>query len=110
MRGRDPWTRDDADRRQLCHDILAAIDDTRRLDNGQPTLWASLDQLGLAAGESVIYVGPGADYYSAIMAEIVGPTGPGHGDRDRPRPCRGKRRTAILALSSRMASRCTSCQ
>jgi protein-L-isoaspartate(D-aspartate) O-methyltransferase len=76
MRGRDYWTTDDADPRRLWHDILVAIDETRRLNNGQPSLWASLiDQLGLAAGESVIHVGAGAGYYSAIMAEIVGPRG-----------------------------------
>jgi protein-L-isoaspartate(D-aspartate) O-methyltransferase len=76
MRGRDYWTTDDADPRRLCHDILVAIDETRRLNNGQPSLWASLiDQLGLEAGESVIHVGAGLGYYSAIMAEIVGPAG-----------------------------------
>jgi protein-L-isoaspartate(D-aspartate) O-methyltransferase len=76
MRGRDYWTTDDADPRRLCHDILVAIDETRRLNNGQPSLWASLiDQLGLAAGDSVIHVGAGLGYYSAILAEIIGPGG-----------------------------------
>ena len=76
IRGRDYWTTDDADPRRLCHDILVAIDETRRLNNGQPSLWASLiDQLGLKAGERVIHVGAGLGYYSAIMAEIVGPGG-----------------------------------
>jgi protein-L-isoaspartate(D-aspartate) O-methyltransferase len=76
MRGPDYWTTDDADPRRLCHDILVAIDETRRLNNGQPSLWASLiDQLGLAAGDSMIHVGAGLGYYSAIMAEIVGPGG-----------------------------------
>ncbi len=73
MRGPDYWTTDDADPRRLCHDILVAIDETRRLNNGQPSLWASLfDQLGLMAGDRVIHVGAGVGYYSAIMAEIVG--------------------------------------
>jgi protein-L-isoaspartate(D-aspartate) O-methyltransferase len=76
MRGRDYWTTDDADPRRLCHDVLVAIDETRRLNNGQPSLWASLiDQLGLAPGERVVHVGAGLGYYSAIMAEIVGPGG-----------------------------------
>jgi protein-L-isoaspartate(D-aspartate) O-methyltransferase len=74
--GPDYWTTDDADPRRLCHDLLVAIDETRRLNNGQPSLWAALfDQLGLAIGECVIHVGAGLGYYSAILAEIVGPSG-----------------------------------
>src|SRR5271165_6663491 len=76
MRGPEYWTTDDADPRRLCHDILVAIDETRRINNAQPSLWASLiDQLGLRAGDRVIHVGAGLGYYSAIMAEIVGPDG-----------------------------------
>jgi protein-L-isoaspartate(D-aspartate) O-methyltransferase len=76
MRGPDYWTTDDADPGRLCHDVLVAIDETRRLNNGQPSLWASLiDQLGLTPGDRAIHVGAGAGYYSAIMAEIVGPGG-----------------------------------
>ncbi len=56
--------------------MLVAIDETRGLNNGQPSLWASLfDQLDLKPGERVIHVGAGAGYYSAILAEIVGSTG-----------------------------------
>jgi protein-L-isoaspartate(D-aspartate) O-methyltransferase len=74
--GPDYWTTDDADPRRLCHDVLVAIDETRRLNNGQPSLWAGLfDRLGLAAGDRVIHVGAGVGYYSAILAEIVGPSG-----------------------------------
>ena len=52
--GPDYWTTDDADPRRLCHDLLVAIDETRRLNNGQPSLWAALfDQLGLATGDRV---------------------------------------------------------
>src|SRR5271165_95216 len=76
VRGREYWTTDDADPRRLCHDVLVAIDETRRLNNGQPSLWASLfDQLELRRGARVIHVGAGAGYYSAILAEIVAPTG-----------------------------------
>jgi protein-L-isoaspartate(D-aspartate) O-methyltransferase len=74
--GPDYWTTHDADPRRLCHDVLVAIDETRRLNNGQPSLWAArFDQLGLAAGDRVIHVGAGLGYYSAIIAEIVGLTG-----------------------------------
>ncbi|MBV8103390.1 MAG: hypothetical protein JO223_01965 [Hyphomicrobiales bacterium] len=46
MRGPDYWTTDDSDPRRLCHDVLIAIDETRRLNNGHPSLWANLfDQL-----------------------------------------------------------------
>ena len=67
------WTTEDADPRHLYHDVLVAIDESRRLNNGQPSLWACLyDQLGLAAGDHVVHVGVGAGYYTAILAEIVG--------------------------------------
>ena len=72
----DYWTTDDADPRHLCHDVLIAIDETRRLNNGQPSLWAFLyDQLGLAAGDHVVHVGIGTGYYTAILADIVGRDG-----------------------------------
>lgn len=74
--GPDYWTTDDADPSRLCHDVLVAIDERRRLNNGQPSLWAALfDQLGLANGDRVIHVGSGPGYYSAILAELVGPSG-----------------------------------
>jgi protein-L-isoaspartate(D-aspartate) O-methyltransferase len=76
IRGPDYWTTDDADPRRLCHDVLVAIDETRRLNNGQPSLWAALfDQLGLAPGGRVIHVGAGLGYYSAILAKLVGSSG-----------------------------------
>jgi protein-L-isoaspartate(D-aspartate) O-methyltransferase len=72
----DYWTTDDADPRHLYHDVLIAIDEARRLNNGQPSLWAFLyDQLDLAPGAHVVHVGVGTGYYTAILAEIVGPQG-----------------------------------
>ena len=106
MRGRDYWTTEDADPRRLCHDILVAIDESRRLNNGQPSLWASLiDQLGLAAGDRVIHVGAGLGYYSAILAEIVGPGGrvtaieidPGLAERARANLARGWPQANVVA-------------
>jgi protein-L-isoaspartate(D-aspartate) O-methyltransferase len=74
--GPDYWTTDDADPSRLCHDVLVAIDEKRRLNNGQPSLWAALfDKLGLANGDRVIHVGAGLGHYSAILAELVGPNG-----------------------------------
>jgi protein-L-isoaspartate(D-aspartate) O-methyltransferase len=73
---RDYWTTEDADPRHLYHDVLVAIDEARRLNNGQPSLWAFLyDQLDLAAGEHVVHIGIGTGYYSAILADIVGRDG-----------------------------------
>ena len=70
------WTTEDADPRHLYHDVLIAIDKERRLNNGQPSLWARMyDQLELSRGDHVVHVGAGTGYYSAILAEIVGRAG-----------------------------------
>ena len=56
--------------------MLIAIDEERRLNNGQPSLWARMyDHLGLSQGDHVVHVGAGTGYYSAILADIVGRTG-----------------------------------
>ncbi len=70
------WTTEDVDPRRLYHDVLVAIDEARGLNNGQPSLWARLyDELDLQPGERVVHVGAGTGYYSAVLAELVGPTG-----------------------------------
>ncbi len=70
------WTTEDADPRHLYHDVLIAIDEERRLNNGQPSLWARMyDHLELSRGAHVVHVGAGTGYYSAILAEIVGRAG-----------------------------------
>jgi protein-L-isoaspartate(D-aspartate) O-methyltransferase len=72
----DYWTTEDADPRHLYHDVLIAIDEERRLNNGQPSLWAHMyDNLDLRGGAHVVHVGAGTGYYSAILAEIVGRAG-----------------------------------
>jgi protein-L-isoaspartate(D-aspartate) O-methyltransferase len=76
MAAAEYWTTEDADPRHVYHDVLIAIDEERRLNNGQPSLWACLyDQLGLTRGTHVVHVGAGTGYYSAILAEIVGAAG-----------------------------------
>ena len=76
MRMAEYWTTEDADPRHLYHDVLVAIDEGQRLNNGQPSLWAALyDQLGMTGGEHVVHVGAGTGYYSALLAEIVGREG-----------------------------------
>jgi len=70
------WTTDNADPRHVYHDVLVALDEKRRLNNGQPSLWAYLyDQLGMTPGSHVLHVGAGTGYYSAVLAEIVGSAG-----------------------------------
>jgi protein-L-isoaspartate(D-aspartate) O-methyltransferase len=70
------WTTEDADPRHLYHDVLVAIDEERRLNNGQPSLWARMfDQMELRQDAHAVHVGAGTGYYSAILAEIVGPAG-----------------------------------
>jgi protein-L-isoaspartate(D-aspartate) O-methyltransferase len=70
------WTTDNADPRAVYHDVLIALDEKLGLNNGQPALWAFLfDRLGVTPGASVAHLGCGTGYYTAILAELVGPTG-----------------------------------
>jgi len=69
-------TTPDADPVRLCHNVLVAIDAKRNINNGQPSLLASLiDALELGPGDSALHVGCGVGYYTAIIAEVVGPKG-----------------------------------
>jgi protein-L-isoaspartate(D-aspartate) O-methyltransferase len=69
-------TTPDADPRHLYHNVVVAIDAARRLNNGQPgALAAWLDALELRRGDRVVHVGCGVGYYTAIIAEAVGPVG-----------------------------------
>jgi protein-L-isoaspartate(D-aspartate) O-methyltransferase len=72
----EPFLTPDNDPRWLYHDVLVTIDASRNLNNGQPSFWAhNLEHLDLANGERVLQVGAGTGYYSAVLAEIVGPAG-----------------------------------
>src|SRR5262245_54613481 len=71
-----PFTTPDDDPHWLYHDVLVTIDETRRLNNGLPSFWAhNFDHLDLQSGERIMQVGAGTGYYSAVLAEIVGPRG-----------------------------------
>jgi protein-L-isoaspartate(D-aspartate) O-methyltransferase len=66
----------DADPSHLYHDVVVAIDPSRTLNNGQPSALARwIHALELGPGDRVMHVGTGLGYYTAIMAEVVGPTG-----------------------------------
>jgi protein-L-isoaspartate(D-aspartate) O-methyltransferase len=72
----EPFLTPDDDPRWIYHDVLVSIDATRNLNNGMPSFWArNLSQLDLAPGERVLQIGAGTGYYSAVLAEIVGPAG-----------------------------------
>src|SRR5579863_2793305 len=60
----------------LYKDALIVLDADKHLNNGQPSLWAvHLSFLDLHPGDAVLHLGCGAGYYSAILAELVGPLG-----------------------------------
>jgi protein-L-isoaspartate(D-aspartate) O-methyltransferase len=60
----------------LYQDILFSLDAAKCLNNGRPSLHAlGLSQLNLAAGETVLHLGTGTGYYTALLSLLVGPTG-----------------------------------
>ena len=66
----------DARTEHVYHDVVVALDTTRQLNNGQPSALARwIFAAGPRPGESVLHVGCGVGYYTAILAEMVGPTG-----------------------------------
>jgi protein-L-isoaspartate(D-aspartate) O-methyltransferase len=66
----------DADPRHVYHNIVVGIEPGRQLFNGQPgTLAVWIDALDLAPGAHVLHVGCGLGYYTAVIAQSVGPTG-----------------------------------
>jgi protein-L-isoaspartate(D-aspartate) O-methyltransferase len=70
------WSTPDADPRRLYHNILIGLDEKRGINIGEPLLWARLfDRLGVKDGARVLQLGAGSGYYTAILAELVGPKG-----------------------------------
>ena len=66
----------DDDPARVYHNIAVAIDVARELFNGQPaTLAIWIDTLSLTPGARVLHIGAGLGYYTAVMAEAVGPGG-----------------------------------
>jgi protein-L-isoaspartate(D-aspartate) O-methyltransferase len=56
-------------------DVIALVPE-RKINNGQPSLHAYL--MAAAApqkGDHVVHIGTGSGYYTALLAEMVGPTG-----------------------------------
>lgn len=66
----------DADPRHVYHNVSVALDSSRDLNNGQPAALAKwIESLNLKSGDSVFHLGCGVGYYTAILAEMVGPSG-----------------------------------
>ena len=60
----------------LYQDITVALKSEGQINNGQPTLHAvCLAALAVQAGETIVHVGAGSGYYSALLAKLTGPTG-----------------------------------
>jgi protein-L-isoaspartate(D-aspartate) O-methyltransferase len=63
----------------IYQDTLVALDPDRGLNIGQPSWHAFwLDAIGVKEGDSVLQVGAGTGYYTAILAHLVGPHGRVH--------------------------------
>lgn len=65
-----------ADPRLLYQDILIGLATDRGINNGQPSLHARcLAACAPSEGESVVHIGAGTGYYSAVLAHLVGAGG-----------------------------------
>ena len=74
--GLSPSDTPDSDPRHVYANVLVVLDESLKLNNGEPRFWASLfDRLRPRPGERVVHIGAGTGYYTAIVAEMVGPAG-----------------------------------
>jgi protein-L-isoaspartate(D-aspartate) O-methyltransferase len=75
-----PWspyaTVPDDDPSLIYQDVVVALDEERGVNNGSPSLHARWMHLAAPRrGDTVVHVGCGAGYYTAILAELVGDAG-----------------------------------
>lgn len=64
------------DPRDLYHNTVISIDRSKDINNGQPgSLARWIDALALKPGDRAFHLGCGVGYYTAIIAEVVGPRG-----------------------------------
>jgi protein-L-isoaspartate(D-aspartate) O-methyltransferase len=60
----------------LYQDVVVALAPERGINNGQPVLHAiNLAALDVKQGETVLHIGAGTGYYTAVLARLTGPTG-----------------------------------
>ena len=61
----------------LYQDVLIALQPDSSINNGQPSLHAlCLAALHVKEGETIVHVGAGSGYYTAILSKLTGPAGP----------------------------------
>ncbi|MEM9635423.1 MAG: methyltransferase domain-containing protein [Pseudomonadota bacterium] len=77
LRGVKPKRRTpDSDPKHLYHNVLVALDEDRGINIGQPSLWAQYFLTArVAEGHHILQIGAGSGYFTAILAELVGPSG-----------------------------------
>ncbi len=64
------------DPRDLYHNVIASLDRSKDINNGQPgSLARWIDALELKPGARAFHLGCGVGYYTAILAEVVGTDG-----------------------------------
>jgi protein-L-isoaspartate(D-aspartate) O-methyltransferase len=83
-----PWTvfppggffkKPTSDPKDLYDDVLVVLDAKRGVNNGQPSLHAAwIGAIDPRPGETVVHVGAGSGYYTAILAVLVLPGGEVH--------------------------------
>ncbi|TAL02944.1 MAG: hypothetical protein EPO08_05485 [Rhodospirillaceae bacterium] len=60
----------------LYHDVVVALDKDKGINIGEPSYHARcLNALMVRRGETAVHIGGGVGYYTAILSELVGPTG-----------------------------------
>ncbi|HZU31008.1 MAG TPA: rRNA adenine N-6-methyltransferase family protein [Candidatus Angelobacter sp.] len=63
----------------LYQDITVALSESDKINNGQPVLHAvCLAMLNPREGDTVVHIGAGTGYYTALLAHLTGPTGQVH--------------------------------
>jgi protein-L-isoaspartate(D-aspartate) O-methyltransferase len=64
------------DPRDLYHNVVVSLDRSKDINNGQPgSLARWIDALELKPGDRAFHLGCGVGYYTAILAEVIGPDG-----------------------------------
>ncbi|HUO14749.1 MAG TPA: methyltransferase domain-containing protein [Verrucomicrobiae bacterium] len=64
------------DPRDVYHNVVIALDKAADINNGQPSALAAwINALDLKPGARAYHLGCGVGYYTAIIAEVVGPHG-----------------------------------
>jgi protein-L-isoaspartate(D-aspartate) O-methyltransferase len=81
--GRGPWCVSDSgemsptsDPEYVYQDIVIALDASKGITNGLPSLHARcIEALAPSSGDCVVHIGPGTGYFTALLADLVGPAG-----------------------------------